>query len=83
MAEKALGKVIHYYDKIGVAVIRLEDKVSAGDMIKVVRGGEEFEEKVASMQIEHESVDSAKKGDEVAIKVSQRTKEGAVVYKIE
>ena len=83
MAEKILGKVIHYYDKIGVAVIRLEGKVSVGDMIKIARGEEEFEEKISSMQIEHENVDSAKKGDEVAIKVSQRTKEGAVVKKVE
>ena len=83
MAEKILGKVIHYYDKIGVAVIRLEGKVSVGDMIKIARGEEEFEEKISSMQIEHENVDSAKKGDEVAIKVSQRTKEGAVVKEVE
>jgi translation initiation factor IF-2 len=52
-------------------------------MVKIVRGDEEFEEKVASMQIDHEDVKKAKKGDEVAIKVSQRTKEGAVVYKAE
>ncbi|KKS15999.1 MAG: hypothetical protein UU71_C0010G0021 [Parcubacteria group bacterium GW2011_GWB1_41_6] len=83
MAEKLLGKVIHYYDKIGVAVIRLEGKVAVGDIIKIVRGDDEFEEKVASMQIEHEEVKSAKKGDEVAIKVSQRAKEGAAVSKVE
>ena len=83
MAEKLLGKVIHYYDKIGVAVIRLEGKVAVGDIIKIVRGDDEFEEKVASIQIEHEEVKSAKKGDEVAIKVSQRAKEGAAVSKVE
>lgn len=83
MAEKILGKVIHYYDKIGVAVIRLEGKVSVGDTVKIARGEEEFEEKISSMQIEHENVDSAKKGDEVAVKLSQRTKEGAVVKEVE
>ena len=83
MAEKLLGKVIHYYDKIGVAVIRLEGKVAVGDMIKIARSDDEFEEKVTSMQIEHEEVKSAKKGDEVAIKVSQRAKEGAAVSKVE
>jgi len=34
------------------------------------------------MQIEHEQVEKAKKGDEVAIKVDQPTKEGAEVYKV-
>ena len=52
-------------------------------MIKIARSDDEFEEKVTSMQIEHEEVKSAKKGDEVAIKVSQRAKEGAAVSKVE
>ena len=43
---------------------------------------EEFEQKVESMQIEHEQVEKAKKGDEIAIKVDQPTKPGAKVYKV-
>ena len=46
-------------------------------------GPKEFEETVDSMQIEHENIQSAKKGDEIAIKISGKTKEGAVVYKVE
>ena len=83
IANLKVGVVTHYYDKIGVAVIRLEGKVAVGDMIKIARSDDEFEEKVTSMQIEHEEVKSAKKGDEVAIKVSQRAKEGAAVSKVE
>ncbi len=79
--EKEIGKVTHYYDKIGVAVVKLTDKVSVGDTIKIKRGDEEFEEEVKSMQVEHENIEKAKKGDEIAIKISQPTKEGAVVYK--
>ncbi len=81
--DKEIGKVTHYYDKIGVMVVKLSDKVSVGDKIKVKRGDEEIEETVDSMQIEHENIQSAKKGDEIAIKISGKTKEGAVVYKIE
>jgi len=81
MAEKEIGKVTHYYDKIGVAVVKLTDKVSVGDTIKIKRGDEEFEEEVKSMQVEHENIEKAKKGDEIAIKISQPTKEGAGVYK--
>ncbi len=81
--DKEIGKVTHFYDKIGVMVVKLTDKISVGDKIKVKRGDEEFEETVDSMQIEHENIQSAKKGDEIAIKVSGKTKEGAVVYKIE
>ena len=81
--EKEIGKVTHYYDKIGVLVVKLTDKVSVGDRIKVRRGDEEFEETIGSMQVEHENIEKAKKGDEIAIKVSSPTKEGAIVYRVE
>ncbi len=81
--EKAIGKVVHWFDKIGVAVIKLTGALKRGDRIKVKKGENEFEEEVASMQIEHEDVASAKKGDEVAIKLSQKTKDGAQVCKVE
>jgi len=77
-----IGKVIHYYDKAMVIVVKLEKPVSVGDMIKIKRGEEEVEQKIESMQIEHEQVEKAKKGDEIAIKVDQPTKEGAEVYKV-
>ncbi|MDP3052059.1 MAG: hypothetical protein Q8N42_00970 [bacterium] len=83
MAEKEIGKVTHFFDKISVMVIKLTDKLAVGDTIKIKHGDEEFEEKVESMQVEHENISKAKKGDEIAIKVSSPTKEGAAVYKVE
>lgn len=82
MEEKEVGKVIHWYDKAEVAVVRLSGSLKIGDRIKVRRGGEEFDESVSSMEINHESVSSAKKGEEVAIKLSQKAKEGAIVWLI-
>lgn len=83
MPEKEIGKVTHWYDKIGVAVVKLSRPLKVGDKIKIRRGEEEFETEVASMQIEHENVESAKKGDEAAIKLPQKTKEGSAVYLVE
>ncbi|MBU0572079.1 hypothetical protein KKH23_00745 [Patescibacteria group bacterium] len=83
MADFKIGKVKHYYDKIGVAVVELDGGLSKGDKIKFVRGGEDmFEQEVESMQIEHDKIDSAKKGDVVGLKVDQEVKEDAEVYKI-
>jgi len=79
--ETEVGNVVHYYDKAGVAIIELSGPLAVGDSIKVKRDGQEFEQQVASMQIEHAAVDSAKKGDAVGIKVDQKTKEGAQVFK--
>lgn len=83
MADFKIGKVTHYYDKISVAVVELDASLSKGDKIKFVRGGEDmFEQKVESMQIEHDKIDSAKKGEIVGLKVDQEVKEDAEVYKI-
>ena len=78
--EKPVGVVTHWYDKIGVAVVKLSGKLNKGDKIKIKRGEEEFEETVASLQIDHKDVASAKKGDDAAIKLGGRAKEGAEVF---
>lgn len=78
-----VGKVTHFYDKIGVAVVDLEVDLAVGDTIKFVRGGEDlFEQQVSSIQIEHEKVETAKAGQTVGLKTDQEVKDGAEVYKI-
>ncbi len=81
--EKELGRVTHYFDKAMVAVILLNDNLAVGDTVKLVHGENEFSQTIDSMEIEHKKIDSAKAGDEVAVKVSEKTHEGAKVYKIE
>ena len=83
MADFKIGKVMHYYDKLGVAIIQLDSGLGIGDKIKFVRGGEDlFEQTVDSMQVEHANVESAKEGDMVGLKVEKEVKEGAEVYKV-
>ena len=76
---KQLGKVIHWYDKISVAVIKLDAPLKKGDKIVVKHGEEEFEDTITSMQIDHKDVDSAKKGDDAAVKLSKKAKEGSLI----
>ena len=81
LADKdSLGKVIHYYDKIGVAVIKLDKPLKVGDKVKFVHGEDSFEQAVESMQLEHAQVKSGKKGQEIAVKVDKETKSGTQVY---
>jgi putative protease len=83
MANLKVGKVTHFYDKIKVAVVELTGVLSVGDKIKFARGGEDmFEQVVESMQVEHEKIDTAKKGDIVGLKVDGEVKEGAEIYKL-
>lgn len=80
---KEIGKVTHWYDKIGVAVVKLKGALRVGDKVKVSRGEEEYEDTVTSMQLDHKDISSAKKGDEAAIKLSQKAKEGSTISLIE
>jgi len=80
--EKEIGVITHWFDKINVAVIKLKSSVKNGDTIKIKKGDTEFEETIDSMQIDHKNVSSAKKGEEVAIKLSEKTKEGAIIYSV-
>lgn len=83
MADVKVGKITHYYDKIGVAVLELEDSLEVGDKIRFVRGGEDlFEQTVSSMQVEHQALENAKAGDVVGLKADQAVKDGADVFKV-
>lgn len=78
-----IGEVVHYFSKIEVAVIKLSDNLSVGDTIRIA-GGEstDFNQTVESMEVEHEKIDKAKKGDEVGLKVKEKVREGYKVYKL-
>ena len=83
MAYKKVGKIVNYLDKIGVAVLEVEnDSVKVGDTILIGEEGEGFEQVVASMQVDHEQTDEVKKGGDCGLKVDQEAKKGSNVYKI-
>ena len=83
MADQEVGKVVHYYDKAMVAVVKLSQNIKAGDPLKFVKGDNEFELTAESMQLNHEPISEGKTGEEIAIKVPSSTKEGAIVFKTE
>jgi hypothetical protein len=81
MANKKIGKITHYFDKIGVGVLVITDgSAKVGDTIQIGEEGTGFTQTIDSMQVEHEQVITAKVGDEVGLKVTQPTKEGDLVY---
>lgn len=77
-----VGKVSHYFTKIGVAVIDLTAPLSVGDRITIKGVTTDLEQTVDSMQIEHENVTTAKAGQSIGLKVKERVRESDVVYKI-
>jgi putative protease len=78
---KKVGKITHYYDNIGVAIVELSGALKLGDMIRFQGHGADFEQPADSIQINHEQVKSAGKGDVVGLKVEKEVKEGTEVLK--
>jgi len=74
MAEHPVGTVSHYYSNLGVAGIELSSELKVGDTIRILGHTSDFTQTVGSIQIEHETVESAKAGDPVAVKVNERVR---------
>jgi len=80
--EVEIGKVVHYYDHIHVAVLMLSGEVKLGDEIHIQGHTTDFSQRIASMEVDHESILWAKPGDNVAIKVEHPVHEHDVVYAV-
>jgi putative protease len=81
MAEKLVGKVLHWFGKIDVIGVELTDTLAVGDQIRIRGYTTDFEQEVTSMQIMHQDVAEAEPGSEVGIKVQFRARPGDRVYK--
>jgi len=81
---KEVGRVVNYFDKIGVAVIDLSKVLKVGAKIKMhgMNTGTDFEMEVKSMQVEHKEVEKAKKGDSIGMKTDKPVKRNDKVYLI-
>ena len=77
-----VGDVVHYYNRIGVAVLQLVEPIRVGDMLQILGYSTDFRQPVTSLQIEHELVQEAVPGEDVAMKVEQRVRRNDKVYRI-
>ena len=77
-----VGTITHYYDKIGVAIVELSDKLKVGYTIAIEGKTTNFTQKVESIQIEHINVEEAGNGESIGLKVDQKVRDGDKVYKV-
>jgi len=78
--KKLIGKVSHYFGKISVAGIQLSEPLKVGDKISIEGATTKFEELIESMQIDNAKVTQAKAGDNIGIKVKEKTRVGDDVF---
>ena len=77
---KEIGKVTHFFDKVGVAVIELSKGLKVGESIQIKGTTTDFTQKVDSMQVDHKNLDKAKKGDAIGLKVSEKVRPNDKVF---
>jgi translation elongation factor EF-1alpha len=83
MAEKLIGTVSHWFGNIKVAGIDLTSKLAVGDRVHILGHTTDFEQEIKSMQIMHQDVSEAGRGDDVGVKLKARVRVGDKVYKVE
>jgi len=82
MAEKQIGKIVHYFGKVEVGIIELSDSLKVGEKIHVKGQHSDFFQDISSMQLEHAVISEGKVGDAVGVKLSQKVHEHDLVYKV-
>ena len=83
MKEKEIGYVSKFFGQISVAAIEITvGKLTVGDTIHFKGHTTDLKEQVTSMQVEHDVVESAKKGDSIGVKVSEKVRRKDKVFKI-
>lgn len=80
MTEIEIGKVSDFFAKPVVAGIALTGALKVGDVICIKGHTTDLEVKISSIQIEKQSIEAAKAGDVVGVKVPDRVRPGDIVY---
>ena len=82
MSEETIGEVSDFFARPVVAAIKLTAPLKLGDRIHIKGHTTDLEVNVSSIQISNASVEEAKAGDCIGVKVTERIRKGDKVYKI-
>ena len=75
-----IGTVTHYYDKIGVGIIKLDQELTKGQTVNFKGKKTDFTQTVNQIQFDHQDIESGAVGHEVGIKVDQPVHDGDGVF---
>ncbi len=80
---RAIGKVIHYWTRLGVAGVELTDSLRVDDWIQFRGTTTDFQQRVTSLQLDRQFIHEAHAGQKVGILVADRVRVGDIVYRLE
>jgi translation initiation factor IF-2 len=83
MPEVKIAEVVKFFAKPSVAALVITaGPLKVGDTIRIKGHTTDFTLVIDSMQINNQAVTEAKTGDDVGIRVSERTRPGDIAYKV-
>jgi putative protease len=83
MSEEQVAVIVKFFAKPGVAALEVTNgSIKVGDVLRYKGHTTEFIEEVTSLEIDNQSVEEAKVGDLVGVKVKERVRENDKVYKV-
>ena len=83
--EELIGKTIHYYPKVGVAMVKLSGTLEMGDTVRIVGGKHKstnFEQEVESIRLDDKPINTANADDLIGLRVPKKVPKNSNVYKI-
>lgn len=79
--EIPIGKIRHYYGHAHVGVIELTDgEIDLGNIIHVKGVHTDFRQRVESLQLDHQNIEHAGKGNRVGVQLNEKVRENDKVY---
>jgi putative protease len=83
MPEEEIGVVVKFFAKPSVAAVEVtQGSIKTGDLLRYKGHTTDFTEAVISMEIDRQSIEEAKVGDTIGLKVKERVRENDKVYKV-
>jgi translation elongation factor EF-1alpha len=79
--DEAIGRITHWFGHVSVAAVSLTAPLAVGDRIHIRGYTTDLVETVRSMEIEHQKVDRAAPGDDVALEVEERVHEHDLIFR--
>ena len=83
MKEKRIGKVSHFYNHLGVAIVELNDSLRVGEKVHFVGHSTDFEQPALSLEVDGKKVEEAKKKQVVGEEVKEMVREHDDVFRVE
>ena len=78
---EAIGTVTHYFSHLSVAAVALDQPLRVGEKVHIKGHTTDLVQTVDSMEVDHQPVEQAGSGDDLAIHVDDHVRDHDKIYR--